>query len=99
MENFQEQVTIIEDLRDSVNEMVEERNLNKSELNQIKIEMEEFKEMWKQENAHPIENPEEFNERDFKTESTVEQEEIQDEELDENNFEKKMKFNRRRIQR
>ena len=55
MENFQEQVTIIEDLRDSVNEMVEERNLNKSELNQIKIEMEEFKEMWKQEIAHHTE--------------------------------------------
>ena len=37
--------------------------------------------MWKQENAHPIENPEEFNEKDFKNE------EIQDEELEEDNSE------------
>ena len=61
--------------------MVDERDQNKTEVIQIKLEVEDFKEMWKREITHHTENPEEFNKKEFKDE------EIQDEELEEDNSE------------
>merc|ERR1712105_179456 len=80
-EQFQIHVDVIEQMKESVNEMVDERNINQTEMTQIKFEVDELKEMWKQEIAHRTGNPEEFNIKEFK------KEEIQDEELDEDNYE------------
>merc|ERR1712105_25625 len=80
-EQFQIHVDVIEQMKESVNEMVDERNINQTEMTQIKFEVDELKEMWKQEIAHHTRNPEEFNINEFK------KEEIQDEELDEDNYE------------
>ena len=63
IENFQEQVDAIEDLRDA------EINI-KTEMSKLKIEMEEFK-IWKEERMNSEELNEEnfeFNEKGFKTE-------------------------------
>ena len=57
IENFQTYIDAIEDLREA--EIV-----IKSEMSQIKMEMEEFK-IWKEEHLQPIKNSEEFNEQDF----------------------------------
>ena len=68
-------------MKESVNEMVEESNLNQTEMTQIKVEVDELKEMWKKEIEHHTRIPEEFNIKDFK------KEEVQDEELEEDNYE------------
>ena len=44
VKNVQIQVNAIDNLMDLVNGLQRERNINMSEINQIKIEMEEFRE-------------------------------------------------------
>ena len=44
--------------------MVDERDQNKTEVIQLKLEMEDFKEMWIQENTHHKENQEEIQIKD-----------------------------------
>merc|ERR1712105_426412 len=96
-EQFQIHVDVIEQMKELVNEMVDERNINQTEMTQIKFEVDELKEMWKQEIAHRTVNPEEFNikklnEDNYESESELQTEkrpedETQEEELIEDNYE------------
>ena len=82
---FQNQAEIISEIKESANEMIDERNQNKTEVHQLAFEVKELK-MWKQEIT--LHQEEKFNDEEIKIEDNSEaEEESQEEELIEDNYE------------